>query len=111
MIAKGIIKTSSGTVTHDVKREAWCTSSNLEASYSLHASDLVKSGIAEYNTSYDNTVEGSETIIVTHPLHLICYDETCFHLTHKVTETNTNIDHALPALEGDTYEVFSGCYE
>ena len=29
MIAKGILKSSSGTVPHDMTREAWCTSSNL----------------------------------------------------------------------------------
>ena len=60
MIAKGILKISSGTVSHDVTREAWCTYSNLEASYSLHASEMVKAGIDEYNTSYDKTVERSE---------------------------------------------------
>ena len=67
MVAKGILKISSGAIPHDVMREAWCTSSNMEASYSLHVSDLVKSGTAKYNTSYENTVEGSEKIIVTQP--------------------------------------------
>ena len=33
---------------------------NLEASYSLHVSELVKYGIAEYNISYEKNVEGSE---------------------------------------------------
>ena len=60
MISNGIIKISSGTVPHDVTREAWCTSSHLEAPYSLHASELVNAGIAEYNTSYDENFEGSE---------------------------------------------------
>ena len=50
MIAKGIIKSSSETVPHGVMQEAWCTSSNLEASYILNASELVKAFIAEYNT-------------------------------------------------------------
>ena len=59
MVAKGILKISSGAIPHDVMREAWYTSSNLEASYSLHASELVKSGIAGFNTSYDKTVEGT----------------------------------------------------
>ena len=71
VIEKGILKSSSGTVTHDMTREAWCTSSNLEASYSLHASEMVKVGIAEYNNSYENNVGGSEEIIVTQPSHLI----------------------------------------
>ena len=53
IIAKGILKISSQTVPHDVMWEAWCTSFNLEASYILYDSELVKSGIAEYNTSYD----------------------------------------------------------
>ena len=56
MIAKGIIKISSGTVTHDVTREDWCTSSNLEAFYSLHASEMSEYGNSKYNTSYDETV-------------------------------------------------------
>ena len=72
MISKDILKSSSWTVPHDVTREAWCVSSNLEDSYSLYASELVKAGVAEYTTSYDETFEGSEEIIVTHPLHLIC---------------------------------------
>ena len=57
MIARGTLKISSWNISHDLTQEAWCTSSNLEASYSLHASELVKSGIAEYNTSYYKTVE------------------------------------------------------
>ena len=60
MIAKGFLKISSGTVPHDMTREAWGTSSNLEASYILHSSETVKYGIAEYNTSYNDTVDGSE---------------------------------------------------
>ena len=59
-------------------QEVWCTSSNLEAYYSLHASELFKYGIAEYNTSYYNTVEGTQEIIFSHPLHIIFYDETRF---------------------------------
>ena len=58
-IAKVIIKISSGTVTHDMTQEAWCTSYNLEASYTKHAIDMVKYGISEYYTSYEKTVEGS----------------------------------------------------
>ena len=53
----------------------------IEASYILHASELVKDSLAEYNISYDETVEGSEEIIVTRPSHLICYDKTHFRLT------------------------------
>ena len=60
MIEKGIFKSSSGTVPHYVSREARCNSSNLEVSYSLHARELAKDGIAEYSTSYDETVEVSE---------------------------------------------------
>ena len=60
IIAKGILKRSSENVPHDVTREAWCTSSKLEDSYSLHSNDLVKYGIDEYNTSHDKTVEVSE---------------------------------------------------
>ena len=56
IISKGILKNSSGTIPYDVTREACCTSSKLEAYYILHGSDLVKAGISEYNTSYDNTV-------------------------------------------------------
>ena len=78
MIAKGDIKSSSGNVPHDVKLEAWCTSYNPEAFYSLYASEMVKYGISEYNTSYYKTVEVSEEIIVTHPSHLIFYDDTKF---------------------------------
>ena len=85
---------------------AWCTYSNLEASYRLHISDLVKSGIAEYNTSYEETVEGLEEIIVTHHLHLICYNKTRFQLNQKCDRTNTNIDRTLRASEGNTDEVF-----
>ena len=59
MIAKGVIKIYSGTIPNDLAQEAWCPSSNLEASYSLNTSELVKNGIAEYNTSYDETVDGS----------------------------------------------------
>ena len=58
MIAKGILKISSGTFPHDVTREVWSTSSIMEASYSLHTSELLKFRIYEYNTSYDETVEG-----------------------------------------------------
>ena len=58
MTAMGVLRSYSGTVPRDVTQEAWSTSSNPEASYSLHASDLMKAGIAEYNTSYDETVEG-----------------------------------------------------
>ena len=56
MINKGIHKISSETVTNDVTREVCWTSSNLEASYRQHASDMVKSCIDDFNTSYDNTV-------------------------------------------------------
>ena len=58
MIKNGIVKISSGTFFHGLTQEAWCTSSNLEVFYSLHASDMVKSGISGYSTSYDKTVEG-----------------------------------------------------
>ena len=95
MIAKGIRKSSSGTVLHDVTQEAWCTSSSLEASYSLYASELAKSGIARYNTSYDDTVEGSEEIIFTHLLYLICYNDIRFHLIQKGTRTNTNAERTM----------------
>ena len=105
MTAKGILKISSGTVTHEVMQEAWCTSSNLEASYSLHDSELVKSGISEYNTSYEENVEGSRENIFNHPSHLICYDNMRFQLTHKVTGTNTNVERTLRASEGDTGDV------
>ena len=60
MIAKVIIKLSSGTVPHDMTLVEWCTSYKLKASYSLQASKMVKAVIAEYNTSYDNNVERSE---------------------------------------------------
>ena len=53
MIVKVILKCSTGTVPHNVTQEACCTSSNLEAYYSLHASELAKADISEYNTSYD----------------------------------------------------------
>ena len=76
MIAMVVLKNSSWTVTHDVTQEVWCTSSSMEGSHILHTSDLVKAGIAEYNTSYDETVEGSEENIFTHPLHLLCYNDT-----------------------------------
>ena len=76
MIAKGSLKISSGIVPHYLMREDWCTSSNLGASYSLHASDMVKARISEYNNSYYEAIEGSEEIIITHPSHLICCDET-----------------------------------
>ena len=71
MTSKGIIKSSSRTAPHGATQESWRYSSKLEAYYSLHASELAKDGIAEYNTSYEETVEGSEDIIFTHPLHLI----------------------------------------
>ena len=71
----------------------------------------MKAGIDEYNTSYDNTVEGSEEIIVTHPLHIICYDETRFWITQKGTSTNTNVDRAPNASEVDTCEVLLSRYE
>ena len=105
MLANDILKISSGTVPHDVKQEAWCNSSNLEAYYSLHASELEKYGIAEYNTSYDKTVEGPEEIIVTHPSYLVWYDETCFQMTQRGTRTNTNAERTLHASYGDTGEV------
>ena len=57
MIAKGILKISSVTITHDVTWEAWYTSLNLDTSYSLYASDISKAGISEYNTSNYETVE------------------------------------------------------
>ena len=91
-------------------REAWCTFSNLEDYYSLHASELVKSGIAEYNTSYDETFEGSEEIIITHLSYLICYDESRFQLTQKGTRTNTNVERIMSASEGDTGEVLLSWY-
>ena len=91
-------------------QEAWCTSSNLGSSWSLHASELAKSGIAEYDTSYDNTVELSEEIIFTHPLYLICYDETRFEITQKVTITKKNVKRTLTISEGDTREVLSSWY-
>ena len=97
MIAKGILKISSGTVSHDVTREAWCTYSNLEASYSLHASEMVKAGIDEYNTSYDETVERSEESIVTQSSYIILYDEMLFQITQKGTGTNTNVEHTMRA--------------
>ena len=62
----------------------------------------MKAGIAEYHNSYDKTFEGSEAIIVTHPLHLICYNETHFRLTQKGTSKNTNAKRILRASEGDT---------
>ena len=111
MIAKAIIKSSSATVPHDVLQEAWCTSSNLESSYSLHASELFKSGIVEYNTSYDETVEGSEEIIVTHPLSIICHNDTRFQITQKGTSKNINFERNLHASEGDKREVFLIHYE
>ena len=76
MISKVILKIYSGTVPHVMRQYAWYTSHNLEASHSLHTSEMVKSGIDEYNTSYDETVEGSEEIIFTHPLasHLLRQD-------------------------------------
>ena len=57
MTAKGILRIPSGTVLHDVTQEAWCTSYKLEASYRLHASDLVKYVINEHNTSYEKSFE------------------------------------------------------
>ena len=92
-------------------QEAWCTSSNLEASYSLHFNELVNYGISKYNTSYDETVERSEEMIVTHPSHFICYHETRFQLTQKLTSTNTKIERTLHASEGDTGEVLLSRYE
>ena len=71
----------------------------------------MKSGIAEYNTSYEKTVEGPEEIIFTHPSYLICYDRTHFQLTQKGTGTNTNAERTLHASEGDTGEVFLSWYE
>ena len=111
MIAKGILKISSGTVPHEMMQEAWCTSSNLEASYSLHVSELVNYGISKYNTSYEETVERSEEMIVTHPSNFICYHETRFQLTQKLTSTNTKIERTLHASEGDTGEVLPGWYK
>ena len=94
-----------------MNQEAWYTPSNLESSYILHSIDLMKADISEYNTSYYKTVEGSEEIIFTHPLHLICYDCTRFRLTHKGTRTKTNIYLTLCASEGDIGEVFYSWYE
>ena len=71
----------------------------------------MKSSIAEYNTSYDETVEGSEEIIFTHPSHIICYNEAKFQLTQKGTRTNTNVERTLHASEGDTYEALLSWYE
>ena len=102
MVAKGILKIFSGTVPYCVTQEARCTSSNLEASYSLHAIDMVKAEISEYNTSYEENVEGSEEIIVTHPSHIICYENTRFQLTQKGTIINTNVERTLRASEGYT---------
>ena len=107
----GNLKISNGTVPYDVTQEAWCASSNLEDSYSLNASDLVKAGIAEYNTYYEDTVEGSEDMIVTHPLHLICYDKTRFQQTQKCTSTNTNFKRTMCASGGGTGEVLLSRYE
>ena len=71
----------------------------------------MKSGISEYNTSYEENVEGSEEIIVTHPSHIIFYDETRFQLTQKGTGTNTNVDRTLHASECGTGEVLLSRYE
>ena len=71
----------------------------------------MKSGISEYNSSYDKNVEVSEEIIVTHPSHLILYDETHFKLTQKGTGTNTNVDPTLHASEGGTGELLSSRHE
>ena len=96
MIAKVILKSCSGTVPHDVTREAWWDSSNLEASYSLHDSEPVKYGIPKYTTSYDKTVEVLEETIVTHSSHIICYKNMHFQITqtsnvvHTYRHTNTN---------------------
>ena len=105
MISKVILKIYSGTVPHVMRQYAWYTSHNLEASHSLHTSEMVKSGIDEYNTSYDETVEVLEEIIVTHPSYLICYDETRFQLTQKVTRTNKTFESTLSASKGDKGEV------
>ena len=110
MTAKGILKSSSGTVPRDVTREYWCTSSNMEDSYRLHVSELVKYGVAEYNTSYDETVEGSEEIIFKKPSHIICYNETRFQLTYKRTSINTNVERILRASESYTGEVLLSRY-
>ena len=88
MIAKVNIKSSSGTVTHDMMREAWCTSSKIEASYDLHANYLLKAGIPENNTSYDKTVKGTTKITFSHHLNLICLKDAHFQLTQKGTGTN-----------------------
>ena len=72
MIAKSIIKKSSGTTTYDVTQETRCTSYNLEAYYNLHVSEMAKAGIYEYNNSYDETVDKSEEFIFSHPSHIIC---------------------------------------
>ena len=50
-------------------------------------------------------------MIVTHPSHIICYNETRFQLTHQGNRTNTNIERTLRASEGDTCEVLSSRYE
>ena len=71
----------------------------------------MKAGISEYNSSYDENVEVSEEIIVTHPSHLILYDETHFKLTQKGTGTNTNVDPTLHASEGGTGELLSSRHE
>ena len=110
MIAMGIIKNSSGTIPHDVTREALCTSSKLEASYSLYASELVKISIAEYNNSYDENVKGSEEIIVTHPLHLICYDKMRFKLTKEGTRTSTTVERNMRVSEGNTVKIICSWY-
>ena len=83
----------------------------MEYSYSLNTSEMVKSGIDEYNTSYDETFEVSEKIIVTHPSHLICYNKTRFQITQKGTRTNTNDEHSICASEGDIGEVLLIRYE
>ena len=72
---------------------------------------MVKYGISEYNTSYGETVEGSEEIIVTQPSYLICYDEAHFQLTQKVIRTNTNVERTLHVSENETGEVFPSWYE
>ena len=86
MIEKGILKSSSGTVTHDVTQNAWCTSSNLEASYIIHANELVKTGIDEYNYSYTDTVEVSEKKLSLSP-HISSVTTLCaFRQLRKASE-------------------------
>ena len=70
----------------------------------------MKISIAEYNNSYDENVKGSEEIIVTHPLHLICYDKMRFKLTKEGTRTSTTVERNMRVSEGNTVKIICSWY-